>query len=160
MTKPLMKSRRFAPLFWTQFLSAFNDNFLKNALVFLILFRVADDSAALVSLAGAVFIAPFLLLSAAGGQIADRFDMSLVARRLKLVEIAGAAVAVTGMALSSVPVLFAALFIFGVVSALFSPVKSGILPHHLEMDELPRANAWICTSARIFSAERSIGSCS
>uniref|UniRef100_UPI003BAC477E acyl-[ACP]--phospholipid O-acyltransferase n=1 Tax=Stappia sp. TaxID=1870903 RepID=UPI003BAC477E len=143
MTKPLMKSRRFAPLFWTQFLSAFNDNFLKNALVFLILFRVADDSAALVSLAGAVFIAPFLLLSAAGGQIADRFDMSLVARRLKLVEIAGAAVAVTGMALSSVPVLFAALFIFGVVSALFSPVKYGILPHHLEMDELPRANAWI-----------------
>lgn len=143
MTRSLMKSPRFAPLFWTQFLSAFNDNFLKNALVFLILFHVADGSAALVSLAGAVFIAPFLLLSAMGGQIADRCDMATVARRLKLAEVGGAAVAVAGMALQSIPVLFVALFIFGTISALFSPVKYGILPYHLDTEELPRANAWI-----------------
>ena len=62
-TAHLMTSRRFAPLFWTQFLSAFNDNFLKNTLVFLILFTLAADQAAsLVTLAGAVFMAPFLLL--------------------------------------------------------------------------------------------------
>ena len=75
MNDHLMTSRRFAPLFWTQFLSAFNDNFLKNTLVFLILFTLAaDEAASLVTLAGAIFMAPFLLLSALGGELADRFD--------------------------------------------------------------------------------------
>ncbi|RWD52575.1 MAG: acyl-[ACP]--phospholipid O-acyltransferase [Mesorhizobium sp.] len=139
-----MRSRRFAPLFWTQFLSAFNDNFLKNTLVFLILFTLAADQAAsLVTLAGAVFMAPFLLLSALGGEIADRFDKALIARRLKFTEIAAAAVAVVGIALSSIPVLMTALLMFGIISALFGPIKYGILPDHLERKELPRANAWI-----------------
>ena len=81
MSDHLMTSRRFAPLFWTQFLSAFNDNFLKNTLVFLILFRLAaDEAASLVSLSGAIFIAPFLLLSALGGELADRFDKAAMAR--------------------------------------------------------------------------------
>ena len=144
MNEHLMTSRRFAPLFWTQFLSAFNDNFLKNTLVFLILFRLAaDEAASLVTLAGAIFMAPFLLLSALGGELADRFDKAAMARSLKLAEIAAAALAVAGIALSSIPVLMFALFCFGVISALFGPVKYGILPDHLERKELPRANAWI-----------------
>ncbi|MBZ9991902.1 acyl-[ACP]--phospholipid O-acyltransferase [Mesorhizobium sp. BH1-1-5] len=144
MNTHLMMSRRFAPLFWTQFLSAFNDNFLKNTLVFLILFTLAKDQAAsLVTLAGAIFMAPFLLLSALGGEIADRFDKALIARRLKFTEIAAAAVAVVGIALSSIPVLMTALLMFGVISALFGPIKYGILPDHLERKELPKANAWI-----------------
>lgn len=143
MTKSLMRSPRFAPLFWTQFLSAFNDNFLKNTLVFMVLFSVSGESAAMISVAGAVFIAPFLFLSALGGQIADRCDKAAVARKLKLTEIVGAALAVAGMALSSIPVMFAALFLFGVVSALFGPVKYGILPDHLERSELAKANAWV-----------------
>ncbi|ESZ00248.1 acyl-[ACP]--phospholipid O-acyltransferase [Mesorhizobium australicum] len=144
MNTHLMLSRRFAPLFWTQFLSAFNDNFLKNTLVFLILFTLAADQAAsLVTLAGAVFMAPFLLLSALGGEIADRFDKALIARRLKFAEIGAAAVAVVGIALSSIPVLMTALLMFGIISALFGPIKYGILPDHLERKELPGANAWI-----------------
>ncbi|TGP56686.1 acyl-[ACP]--phospholipid O-acyltransferase [bacterium M00.F.Ca.ET.230.01.1.1] len=144
MNTHLMMSRRFAPLFWTQFLSAFNDNFLKNTLVFLILFTLAKDQAAsLVTLAGAIFMAPFLLLSALGGEIADRFDKALIARRLKFVEIAAAGVSVVGIALSSIPVLMGALLMFGIISALFGPIKYGILPDHLERKELPKANAWI-----------------
>lgn len=143
MSQPLMKSKRFAPLFWTQFLSAFNDNFLKNALVFLILFRISDGSAALISLAGGIFIAPFLFLSAMGGQIADRHDKALVARKLKLAEAGAAVLAVCGMAFESIPVLFVALFLFGLISALFSPIKYGLLPDHLEPSELPVANAWV-----------------
>jgi acyl-[acyl-carrier-protein]-phospholipid O-acyltransferase / long-chain-fatty-acid--[acyl-carrier-protein] ligase len=140
----LLTSRRFSPLFWTQFFSAFGDNILKNAIVFLILFKMAGpDGEALVTLAGAVFIAPFLFLSALGGQIADRFDKALVAQRLKLAEIGAAAVAVTGFVLQSVPALFAALFLFGVVSALFGPVKYGILPDHLKPEELPAGNALV-----------------
>ncbi len=144
MSKNLIASRRFAPLFWTQFLSAFNDNFLKNTLVFLILFQLGSEAgASLIAAAGAVFIAPFLLFSALGGQIADRFDKARIAERLKLAEIGGAGLAVAGMALSSVQLLFAALAWFGAVSALFGPIKYGILPDHLKPDELPAANAWI-----------------
>ena len=144
MSDNLIGSRRFAPLFWTQFLSAFNDNFLKNTLVFLILFTLSTtQSASLITLAGVVFMAPFLLLSALGGEMADRYDKALIARRLKLAEIGGAVIAVTGIALSSIPVIMTALFVFGVVSALFGPIKFGILPDHLDKSELPRANAWV-----------------
>jgi len=144
MRNSLMTSRRFAPLFWTQFLSAFNDNFLKNALVFLVLFQVASSqSGALIALAGAVFIAPYLFLSALGGELADRHDKARIARITKCVEVGGALLAVAGMMLGSLPVLFAALFVFGAMSALFSPAKYGLLPDHLDPAELPRANAWV-----------------
>ena len=141
---PLMLSRRFAPLFWCQFFSAFSDNFLKTALVFLILFQIGGpDAEALITLAGGIFIAPFFFLSALGGQIADRFDKAMVARRLKFVEIGIAFVAVAGFSLHSVPVLFVALLLFGVIAALFGPMKYGILPDHLARAELPAANALV-----------------
>jgi acyl-[acyl-carrier-protein]-phospholipid O-acyltransferase/long-chain-fatty-acid--[acyl-carrier-protein] ligase len=139
-----MTSRRFAPLFWTQFLSAYNDNFLKNALVFLMLFQVASSqTGALIALAGAVFIAPFLFLSALGGELADRHDKARLARITKGVEVGGAVIAVAGMTLGSLPLLFFALFVFGAMSALFSPAKYGLLPDHLAPADLPRANAWV-----------------
>jgi acyl-[acyl-carrier-protein]-phospholipid O-acyltransferase/long-chain-fatty-acid--[acyl-carrier-protein] ligase len=144
MSTSLMTTRRFAPLFWCQFFSAFNDNFLKNALVFLILFKIGGESAnSLITLAAAVFIAPFFFLSGLGGQLADRYDKSLIAQRLKLAEIAVAALAVVGFALHSVLVLFAALFCFGVIASLFGPIKYGILPDHLAREELPAGNALV-----------------
>src|SRR3984957_1508028 len=144
MTSNLLTTRRFAPLFWCQFFSAFNDNFLKTALVFLILFKMAgEDPEALITLAGAIFIFPFFILSAIGGEIADRYDKALVAQRLKFIEIAVAGVAVAGFWLHSVPVLFTALFLFGVISALFGPIKYGILPDHLVESELPAGNALV-----------------
>lgn len=144
MIDTLMLKRRFAPLFWAQFFSAFNDNFLKNALVFIILYKLAGSHGeALVTLAGALFIAPFFLLSGIGGQMADRFDKAVMAQRLKLAEIGAAGVAVAGFALQSVPVLFGALFLFGVIAALFGPIKYGILPDHLKREELPAGNALI-----------------
>ncbi|MGB6493691.1 MAG: MFS transporter, partial [Methylocella sp.] len=144
MSTSLMASRRFAPLFWCQFFSAFNDNFLKNALVFLILFKIGgQDAEALITLAGAVFIAPFFFLSGLGGQLADRFDKAVVARRLKLAEIWVTALASAGFALHSLPALFAALFLFGVIAALFGPIKYGILPDHLAREELPAGNALV-----------------
>lgn len=144
MIDTLMLKRRFAPLFWAQFFSAFNDNFLKNALVFIILYKLAGSHGeALVTLAGGLFIAPFFLLSGVGGQMADRFDKAVMAQRLKLAEIGAAAVAVLGFTLHSVPVLFVALGLFGVIAALFGPIKYGILPDHLKPEELPAGNALI-----------------
>jgi acyl-[acyl-carrier-protein]-phospholipid O-acyltransferase/long-chain-fatty-acid--[acyl-carrier-protein] ligase len=141
---PLMLSRRFAPLFWCQFFAAFNDNFLKTALVFLILFRRGGaDAGALITLAGAVFIAPFFFLSALGGELADRHDKARVAQILKFAEIFVALLAVAGYARQSLPLLFAALAGFGVIAALFGPIKYGILPDHLPRERLTAANALV-----------------
>ena len=151
MFRSLMTARRFAPLFWCQFFSAFNDNFLKNALAFLILFGLGggagagdgDHAGVLVTLASAVFIGPFFILSGLGGQWADRYDKALMARRLKFAEIFAAGCAVVGFLLHSVPVLFVALGLFGTIAALFGPIKYGILPDHLRREELPAGNALV-----------------
>ncbi|HVG52621.1 MAG TPA: acyl-[ACP]--phospholipid O-acyltransferase, partial [Xanthobacteraceae bacterium] len=119
-------------------------NFLKNSLVFLILFKLtSENSEALISLAGAVFIFPFFIISALGGEIADRLDKANVAQRLKFVEIGVAAIGVVGFWMHSIPILFVALGLFGVISALFGPIKYGILPDLLKTNELPAGNALI-----------------
>ncbi|OYV54848.1 MAG: hypothetical protein B7Z76_12860 [Acidiphilium sp. 20-67-58] len=138
----LLLDRRFAPLFWCQAFAAFNDNFLKTALVVLILYR-AKGSPALVALAGGVFILPFLLCSGIAGEMADRFDKARVATLVKGIEIGAAGLAVAGFLAGSVPVLFAALLAFGVLAALFGPVKYGLLPDLLETARLPLANAMV-----------------
>jgi len=146
MFNSLMTSRRFAPLFWCQFFSAFNDNFLKNALVFLILFSSAVSEGSrgvLITLTAAVFIGPFFFLSGLGGQMADRFDKSIVARHVKLAEIAVAALGVVGFWLHSIPIMFVTLFLFGVIATLFGPIKYGILPDHLKTEELAAGNALV-----------------
>ncbi len=112
MSGQLMASRRFAPLFWCQFFSAFNDNFLKNALVFLIMFGAGGSAAARMALGGpgdagrrGVHRAVFFL-SGLGGELADRYDKAFIAKRLKAAEILAAGVAVLGFWLASVPILF------------------------------------------------------
>ena len=144
MSPPLMLSRRFAPLFWCQFFAAFNDNFLKTSLVFAILFRsAAADAGPLVTLASAVFIGPFFALSGLGGELADRYDKARVAQWVKFAEIFVAALAVAGSLRQSLLLLFVALAGFGMLAALFGPIKYGILPDHLRREELPAANALI-----------------
>ena len=141
---PLMLSRRFAPLFWCQFFAAFNDNFLKTSLVFLILFsRGGPGAEALITLASAIFIAPYFLFSGLGGEIADRYDKARVAQVIKFVEIFVAGLALAGYALHSVPILFVALGGYGVLGSLFGPIKYGILPDHLRREELPAGNALV-----------------
>jgi acyl-[acyl-carrier-protein]-phospholipid O-acyltransferase / long-chain-fatty-acid--[acyl-carrier-protein] ligase len=144
MATSLMTTRRFAPLFWCQFFSAFGDNFLKTALVFLILFQIGGpDSAALITLAGATLIAPFFFLSGLGGELADRYDKAMVAQRLKLAEIAVAALAVAGFAFHSIVLLFVSVGLYGTIASLFGPIKYGILPDHLARAELPAGNALV-----------------
>jgi acyl-[acyl-carrier-protein]-phospholipid O-acyltransferase/long-chain-fatty-acid--[acyl-carrier-protein] ligase len=150
MFASLMSSRRFAPLFWCQLCSALNDNFLKNALGMLILFGLGgvgavsgENAGTLITLSGIVFIAPFFILSALGGELADRYDKAYVAQRIRLAEIPIAGIAALGFFLHSVPILFVALGLFGIVAALFGPVKYGILPEKLATAELPAGNALV-----------------
>lgn len=144
MFTSLLGSRRFAPLFWTQFLSAFNDNFVRNMLAMLILFKLGESQAgSLITLAVGIFILPSIFLSALGGQIADAHDKAVIARRLKFAEIFVQMIAAAGLWLSSLALLYTALFGLGVIAALFGPIKYGILPDHLETRELPAGNALV-----------------
>jgi acyl-[acyl-carrier-protein]-phospholipid O-acyltransferase/long-chain-fatty-acid--[acyl-carrier-protein] ligase len=139
-----MTSRRFAPLFWCQFFSAFNDNFVRNMLAMLILFRFGAENASFkILLAMIVFILPAIPLSALGGEIADSHDKALIARRLKFAEIFVQMISAAGFALASPTLLYLALFGLGVIAALFGPIKYGILPDHLRREELVAGNALV-----------------
>jgi 1-acyl-sn-glycerol-3-phosphate acyltransferase len=143
----LLRTRRFAPLFGTQFLGAFNDNLYKNALIVLLTFQSAQWTTLapelLANLAAGVFILPFFLFSATAGQLADKYDKALIARLTKLLEVAIMGVAAAGFWLHSLPVLMTALFLLGLQATLFGPVKYAILPQHLHPDELVGGNALI-----------------
>lgn len=141
----LLKQKRFLPFFSTQFLGAFNDNLYKNALVILIAFQGSRMSSIapelLVNLCAGLFILPFFLFSATAGQLADRFEKSRLIRAIKLLEIGIMAVATVGFLDMNLWLLLAALFMMGVHSTLFGPVKYAILPQALNSHELVGGNA-------------------
>ena len=143
----LLKEKRFGPLFGTQFLGAFNDNLYKNALVVLLTFQAAQWTTIPVELLGnlaaGLFILPFFLFSATAGQLADKYDKAWLARLSKVLEIIIMVVAAAGFWLHSLSWLLAALFLLGLQSTLFGPVKYAILPQHLREDELVGGNALI-----------------
>ncbi len=143
----LLRSRRFAPLFVTQLLGALNDNVLKNAMVVLLTFQAASWTTLkpeiLANLAAGIFILPFFLFSATAGQLADKYDKARLARLVKLLEICIVLVAGVGFVLTSIEILFVGLFLLGLHSTLFGPVKYAILPQHLKTEELVGGNALI-----------------
>ncbi len=143
----LLASRHFGPLFWAQFLSAFNDNAVKNALVLMIAYR-ADATAQmsaqiLIPLAGGLFILPFFLCSATAGQLADQHDRAWLIRLIKLSEIALMLAAAAGVVAGSTVLLLAVLCAMGIEAALFGPLKYAILPDLLAPGELLLGNALV-----------------
>ena len=162
MLSGLMRTQRFSPLFWTQFLGAFNDNFFKNALVILITFRAVHVAGLppeqMVALSAAVFILPYFLFSGIAGQLADKFDKARIVRLTKGAEVAvmsvGAAAFGAGelaavapflepVAAVRVEMLLVVLFFMGLQSTVFGPCKYAILPQHLADDELVAGNALV-----------------
>lgn len=140
------RSRRFFPLFLTQFMGAFNDNLLKNSLVMLITYRLASgegNAQLLVTAAGALFILPYFLFSATAGQISDKIDRAKITRVIKIVEIIIMVAATAGFYLGNIWFLMTVLFMMGVHSTFFGPIKFALLPQHLKDDELLLGNAYI-----------------
>ncbi len=146
----LLKTRRFLPLFVTQFLGAFNDNVFKNALVILITYTVVEQSvwspAIMITLAAGIFILPFFLFSAIAGQIADKYDKAYLIRIVKSVEIVLMLGAGLGLFMQQTGLLILILFLMGTQSAFFGPLKYGILPDQLQEDELIGGNALVDSS--------------
>jgi acyl-[acyl-carrier-protein]-phospholipid O-acyltransferase/long-chain-fatty-acid--[acyl-carrier-protein] ligase len=136
----LLTKRRFAPLFTVQFLGAFNDNLLKFAVLFLAnygLYAAAPDKASLLgTIATGLFILPYFLFSALAGQMADAWDKARMARMVKGAEIGIMAIALAGFHLQSASLLLVCIFLLGVHSTLFGPIKYAILPQHLHEDEV------------------------
>ena len=135
------------PLFLTQFLGAFNDNFFKSALMMLITYRLSDaagvDSRIMVNAAAGVFILPFFVFAPTASDLADKYDRSDLMRWVKFAEIVVMSGAALGFWLGNVWMLMAVLFLMGAQSAFFSPAKYSILPQHLKEDELIAGNGLI-----------------
>jgi 1-acyl-sn-glycerol-3-phosphate acyltransferase len=142
----LLGQRRFAPFFWTQFLGAGNDNLFKFAFTVLVTYQLQVSwlpPAQAGVVIGALFILPFLLFSATSGQLADKLDKRWLFRRVKELEIAIMGVAAWGFLASNVPALLVCVFLMGLHSTLFGPVKFAYLPQHLTERELTGGNGMV-----------------
>lgn len=142
------KTRRFAPLFCTQFLGAFNDNLFKTTLFVLISFYGLGKNdwlpaAQLLNLGALLFILPYFLFSALAGQLASRYNKAKIAQATKIMEIMIMALAGVGFYIQSAPLLLFCLFMMGTQSTLFGPVKYAILPEYLREKELLMGNGLI-----------------
>ncbi|MDP4539109.1 MFS transporter [Qipengyuania sp. DY56-A-20] len=147
-TTRLLSRKRFLPLFCTQLLNAFNDNLYKTAMVLFVVYSVynSEDREAMFSaVASALFIIPFVLLSAIAGQLADMRDKARIIRIVKLCEIGimvlgafGLFLAWRGIAVDAfaIPLLLFALLLAGIQSTFLGPIKYAILPQHLRKREV------------------------
>ncbi|TCG05157.1 glycerol acyltransferase [Paraburkholderia steynii] len=143
----LLRERRFAPFFWTQFLGAMNDNVFKIGFTSLVTYQAArfsgvnaDTAAFLIS---AIFILPFVLFSATSGQIADKYDKAMLTRFVKTFEIGVMLVGGAGFWLHNAVLLYVCTFLMGVHSTVFGPVKYAYLPQHLDRSELVGGNGMV-----------------
>lgn len=143
----LMRESRFSPFFTTQFLGAFNDNVFKTALITLVAFHAESlsnlNGNTLVTLLPGIFILPFFLFSATAGQIADKYEKSQIIRLVKVFEIGIMLFAAGGFFLPSLGLLTMALFMMGMHSTLFGPIKYAYLPQHLKQQELIGGNGMV-----------------
>jgi 1-acyl-sn-glycerol-3-phosphate acyltransferase len=142
----LLATRRFAPFFATQALSAFNDNAFRNATIVLVAFQLGLSDAKVgfySNLAPALFILPFFLFSASAGQIAEKFEKQKLIRYVKLFEIGAMCLAAWGFYIASPALLLAVLFLMGLHSTVFGPIKYAILPQVLRPDELVGGNGLV-----------------
>jgi 1-acyl-sn-glycerol-3-phosphate acyltransferase len=142
----LLKQRRFAPFFWTQFSGAANDNLFKFAFTVMVTYQLSVDwlEPAMAGLViGALFILPFLLFSATAGQLADKYDKTRMFRFVKSMEIGIMVLAAFGFMTKNVPVLLGCTFLMGLHSTLFGPVKFAYMPQVLSERELTGGNGMV-----------------
>ncbi|GAA5239787.1 MFS transporter [Burkholderia mallei] len=143
----LLRERRFAPFFATQFMGALNDNVFKIGFTSLVTYQTAKfsgvDPKTAAFLISAIFILPFVLFSATAGQLADKYDKARLTRFVKSFEIALMAVGAAGFVTHGAPLLYLCTFMMGMHSTLFGPVKYSYLPQHLNDHELVGGNGLV-----------------
>ena len=142
-----LKTRKFIPLFLTQAAGAFNDNLFKSALMVSISFSIISiegvSKETLLQIANALFILPFLFASAISGQIADKFEKSMLIFFLKVFEVGLSVVGAIAVTTQNPHICLFVLFGLGLQATLFGPLKYSIIPQHVEPAELITANSYI-----------------
>lgn len=140
-------------LFWTQFFGALNDNVFKNALVIMIAYQgvslLGMNSSALVAMSGGVFILPYFFLSATSGQIADRYEKTKLVRLIKKIEVIIVIFVIYGLYHKNYPILLCVLFLFGLHSTFFGPLKYSLIPSYCDGESLVFSNALISSGTFI-----------
>jgi acyl-[acyl-carrier-protein]-phospholipid O-acyltransferase/long-chain-fatty-acid--[acyl-carrier-protein] ligase len=143
----LFKDKRFLPIFLVQFFGCLNDSTLKNALIILITFKLANsiDSPAylLIMLANILFVLPFVLFASISGQIADRYERTYIVKIIKFIEILIVLASIYGFYYTNLYVLFSCIGMMGVHSTFFGPIKYSVLPDHMRKEELLGANGFV-----------------
>ena len=143
----LLGERRFAPLFWTQFLGAMNDNVFKFSFTLLATYHAAEwgglDPRSVGFMIGAIFIAPYVIFSATAGQLADKIEKGTLMRFVKNLEIVIMSVAAYGFYTHHASALYVCVFLMGLHSTIFGPVKYSYLPQHLAPTELTGGNGLV-----------------
>ncbi|MEY3196948.1 MAG: hypothetical protein RLZZ59_316, partial [Pseudomonadota bacterium] len=143
----LLKDRRFLPLFITQFCGCFNDNLIKNALVILVTYKLAEQmifpTALMILIANAVFISPFIIFAGIAGQIADKFERSGIVRIIKAAEVFIILLAIYGFHHESILILYVCIGLMGIHSTFFGPLKYSMMPDQLRKEELLGANGYV-----------------
>ncbi len=142
----LLKARRFLPFFLTQFFGALNDNVFKLSVLTLIAFHLVfrvEDNEFYQALGAGLFTLPFFLFSATAGQWADKYDKAVLMRCIKSIEIVLMILGSIGLYLKNIPWMMTVIFLSGMHSAFFGPLKYSILPEHLKEEELLAGNAFV-----------------
>lgn len=142
----LLKVKRFAPFFITQFFGALNDNVFKLSVLTLMAFYLTNtiqDNQFYQALGSGLFTLPFLLFSASAGELADKYDKTVIMRWIKCIEIILMLMGAIGIILQDIPMMFMVIFLMGLHSTFFGPVKYSILPEHLQEEEWLAGNAFV-----------------
>jgi 1-acyl-sn-glycerol-3-phosphate acyltransferase len=148
----LLGQRRFLPFFVTQLLGAFNDNVFRNATLVLITALMGlsqQQQSTYTNLAPALFILPFFFFSATAGQLAEKYEKTRIIRAVKLFEIVAMAIAAYGFYSHRAGLLLVVLFMMGLHSTVFGPIKYSILPQALKPEELTGGNGLVETGTAL-----------
>ena len=143
----LFRSRRFLPLFIVQFCGSFNDNVLRNGMVVLVTYQLTESlfisPALIILIANGVFVLPFIGFAGLAGQLADKYENTIIIKLVKIFELLIIGIAICGFYYNAIVILLFAIFLMGSHSTFFGPIKYSILPDHLKKEELLEANGYI-----------------
>lgn len=151
----LFYRRRFLPIFLATFLGAFNDNLIRSGLVVLIAYSVRKgitlpaQPEILVTICGALLMCPMIMFSSVAGSLADKFEKSRLVMIAKLAEVGIMSVVFMGFATNNILLLMGMLFVSGVHTTFYSPIKFSILPDHLHKNELLAGNGFMAGASYI-----------
>lgn len=144
----LLNTRKFLPLFATLFMTASSDNLLRSAILVMLTYNgvtfLGLSKAVAVNLATLAFLLPFFIFSSYAGKLADIYSKVVIIKVIKFCEFLIVIVASIGFYYRNAEITILSLFMMGVHSTFFSPIKYSILPQYFsDRRKLLLANGFV-----------------